>query len=249
MTSECQPARTPCHWGAHSYPEFLFNSIKHHDPSAIHKDNHKRFQSVHLRSMVQVVKDSGKFKDRRDFLSKAPGVRGMFRDAKLKLQAEEDLTKATRDETGDFLLAAKVELRKYSHLGSNRSMDDHWEGMVKAEPGTHQIQYLATYVHDLHKAVEVMYAANLEMLYLLRHGRDGVSTENGSSSSKPAVSNDRSLKGTTIAKEIRQVVEAMILEQPFSLRGSGKHIISTICSSRLLWTECSHEEKVFSFIR
>jgi len=199
--------------------------------------------------LVQVVHDSGKFKDRRDFLSQAPGVRAMFRDSKLKLKNEELLSESTLTEHGERLLAAKQEIRRVGHLGSEQNMDKFWEGMVNAEPGAHQIHYLAAYVHDMHKGLELLYARNLEILQLLRQGRDGISAETGGSSSKPAVCNDRSLKGTAIAKEIRNVVEAMILEQPFSLRGKGKHIINTICSSRLLWPQCSHEEKVCTCIR
>jgi hypothetical protein len=173
----------------------------------------------------------------------------MFRDSKLKLKNEELLSESTLTEHGERLLAAKQEIRRVGHLGSEQNMDDFWEGMVNTEPGTHQIHYLAAYVHDLHKGMELLYARNLEILQLLRQGRDGISAESGSSSSKPAVCNDRSLKGTAIAKEIRNVIEAMILEQPFSLRGTGKHILNTICSSRLLWPQCSHEEKVCTFIR
>ena len=198
---------------------------------------------------MDVVFASEKYVDRRDFLSKAPGVRGMIRDAKLKLKEEERLSQSDLTEQGEWLVISKKELRRFGHLGSNQSMHDFWVGMTKAEAGTHQIQYLAAIVHDLHIAVELVYARNLEMLQLLKQGRDGISAETGGSSSKPAVCNDRSLKGTAIAKEIRNLVEAMILEQPFSLRGTGKHIISTICSSRLLWPECSHVEKVCTFIR
>ena len=168
----------------------------------------------------------------------------MIRDAKMKLKEEELLDNSDLTEQGEWLSIAKKELRRFGHLGSNQSMDDFWVGMTKAESGTHQIQYLATFVHDLHNAVELVYARNLEILQLLKKGRDGISAETGGSSSKQAVCNDRSLKGTAIAKEIRNLVEAMILEQPFSLRGKGKQIITTICSSRLLWPQCSHEEKV-----
>jgi hypothetical protein len=147
------------------------------------------------------------------------------------------------------VLAAKQEIRKVGHLGSKDNMDDFWAGMMTAEPGTHQIHYLAAYVQDMHKAVELVYARNLEILHLLRQGRDGISSETGGSTSKPAVCNNRSLKGTAIAKEIRNVIEPMILEQPFSLRGTGKHILATIASSRLLWPQCSYEEKVCTFLR
>jgi hypothetical protein len=199
--------------------------------------------------LVSTVAEVDKFKDRRVFLSQAPGVRNMFRDAKHKLKEEEHLSESTLTEHGERVFAAKREIRRVGHLGSKENMDDFWAGMMNAEPGTHQIHYLAAYVHDLHKGMELLYARNLEILQLLRQGRDGISAETGGSSSKPAVCNDRSLKGTAIAKEIRNVVEAMILEQPFSLRGKGKHIINTICSSRLLWPQCSHEEKVCTCIR
>ena len=173
----------------------------------------------------------------------------MFRDAKHKLKEEEHLSESTLTEHGERVFAAKREIRRVGHLGSKENMDDFWAGMMNAEPDTHQIHYLAAYVHDVHKAVELVYARNLEILHLLRQGRDGVSAETGGSSSKPAVCNDRSLKGTAIAKEIRNVIEPMILEQPFSLRGKGKHIIATICPSRLLWPQSSIEEKVCTFLR
>ena len=173
----------------------------------------------------------------------------MFRDSKLKLKNEELLSESTLTEHGERLLAAKQEIRRVGHLGSSHNMDDFWEGMVNAEPGTHQIHYLAAYVHDMHKGLELLYARNLEILQLLRQGRDGISAETGGSSSKPTVCNDRSLKGTAIAKEIRNVLEPMLLEQPLSLRGTGKHILATICASRLLWPELSYKEKVCTFIR
>jgi hypothetical protein len=199
--------------------------------------------------LVSTVAEQDKFKDRRDFLSQAAGVRNMFRDAKLKLKEEGHMSESTLTEHGERVLAAKQEIRKVGHLGSKDNMDDFWAGMMTAEPGTHQTHYLAAYVHDVHKAVELLYARNLEILHLLRQGRDGSSSETGGSSSKPAVCNDRSLKGTAIAKEIRNVIEPMILEQPFSLRGTGKHILATISSSRLLWPQCSYEEKVCTFLR
>jgi len=208
--------------------------------NAISKDS----SNFNFCRLVRVVQDTGKYKDRRDFLSKATGVRGMFREVKQKLHEEEEFSEGNLTTQGQYLLKAKKELRRVSHIGSSMSMDDFWEGMMKAEPGTHHVQYVATFVNDVQKSVELLYAQNMEILHLLKQSRDGISAENGSLTARTAVRNERTLKGTTLAKEIRKFLEPMLLEQPLSLRGTGKNMLSAMCQSRLLWPELSYEDKV-----
>ena len=56
---------------------------------------------------------------------------------------------------------------------------------------------------------------------------------------------ERSLKGTSTAKEVRDKAQVMLLEQPFALRGGPKEMfLDSVCASALLWSEMTSEEKV-----
>ena len=164
-------------------------------------------------------------------------MRSMCREVKLILGEEKALSQATLTAKGRFMLQAKENLRRHSHLASLNSMDEHWESILGAEPGTQHLQFLTHFVLDLRKSMESLYALNLEMMALLTQGQDGTKEVQGSAKVRAPTSVVRSIKGSAAAKDIRRLCEKMLLEQPLGLREGGKRLLQTICSSRLLWAD------------
>ena len=174
----------------------------------------------------------------------------MYREVQLKLKSEADFAEANLSARGAYLLQAMQDLRRHSHLGSLNNMDQHWESILGAQPGTHHVQFLTTFVLDVQKSVESVYAQNLEIMDMLRTiGREGTKGEKGSDKVRASASDIRSIKGTVILKEIRSSCEQLLLEQPLGLREGGKQFLKILCRSRLLWPDSSYEESVSSFIK
>ncbi len=172
----------------------------------------------------------------------------MCREVKLLLGEEKALSQETLSEKGRFMLQAKENLRRHSHLASLNSMDEHWESILGAEQGTQHLQFLTLFVLDLHKSMQSLYALNLEMMALLTQDQDGTKEVQGSAKVRAPTSVIRSIKGSAAAKDIRRLCEKMLLEQPLGLREGGKRLMQTICSSRLLWADLQCDEKVLSFV-
>ena len=78
----------------------------------------------------------------------------MFREIHLKFKEEEKFANAASSETvmlnekGKFVYQSKLDLRRYSHLGSLDGMKGHWDRMLSCEPGTEHVQYLASILND-----------------------------------------------------------------------------------------------------
>ena len=195
-------------------------------------------------------KGEGVFSDRRDFLNKRPGMRSMFREIHLKFKEEEKFAASSEhlNEKGKFMYQSKLDLRRHSHLGSLDGMKGHWDRMLSCEPGTEHVQYLASIVHDTQQHLELVYAQNLQMLSLLQQEKNGPKTSSESAKVQSTAGPVRSMKGTQVAKTIRKFAERLILEQPLTIRESGRVLLKTISSSSILWPESSYAETVRTII-
>ena len=191
-------------------------------------------------------KGDGVFSDRRDFLNKRLGMRSMFREIHWKFKEEEKFAASSEhlNEKGKFMYQSKVDLRRHSHLGSLDGMKGHWDRMLSCEPGTEHVQYLASIVHDTQQHLEMVYAQNLQMLSLLQQEKNGPKTSSESAKVRSTAGPVRSMKGTQVAKTIRKFAERLILEQPLTIRESGRVLLKTISSSSILWPDSSYAETV-----
>lgn len=173
-------------------------------------------------------------------MRKSPGAISAWREMEIKYKDEVLFGQETHDEEGAYLVQAKYDFRSVSHMGSMEKIKEHWESMLGADPSTRHLQYLTTFVMDLAKSTELVYAQNLEMKdmlkEILKNGKSEGGTGSVSARSKPT------LKGSVVAKELRKLAECMILEQPMALRGKG--LLSAVCCSNLLWPELTFEQKV-----
>lgn len=173
-------------------------------------------------------------------MRQSPGAISSWREMELKYKDEVLFGRETHDEQGEYLLDAKYDMRKVSHMGSMEKIEEHWESMMGALPNTRHLQYVTTFLMDLTKSTELVLAQNYEIKAMLKEFLKNGKTEGGKGSDRARSS--LTLKGTVVAKELRKLGECMILEQPMALRGKG--LLSAVCCSNLLWADLNYDQKV-----
>jgi hypothetical protein len=187
-----------------------------------------------------LLKEGKHYASFKEFCKDSPGVAAAYRAIELRIKSEARFKEETHDAQGLRLVQAKEALRRVSHMGSLQDIEDHWECIMGTEQETRQPQFFGTLLMDVHRSLELVYAQNLEILEALNRTARGVVPADARTSLS-----ERSLKGTLIAKEVRDIAQVLLLEQPFALRGGPKErLLDSVCASGLLWSEMSLEEKV-----
>ena len=115
-------------------------------------------------------------------MRKSPGAISAWREMELKYKDEVLFGQETHDEEGAYLVDAKYAFRTVSHMGSVEKIEEHWKSMLGALPNTRHLQYVTTFVTDLTKYTELLYAQNLEIKDMLKEILKNGKSEGGTGS-------------------------------------------------------------------